>query len=366
VSSTAHRLAPIEGLRACAALGVVWIHCWTFTGNPGLTLGINWARPLAIVGQGVDLFFVISGFCMYLAYARVADALTLRGYGRFLKRRWLRIAPAYYLVVLACFAGRWWLTDELAVRALLSHLTFSNLLLHQPSLASPFWSLDTEAQFYVLLPPILYAMRRWGSRRALTVLIVAGVGVRLADAYGAFGPPAGLEGLIPAHIVEFAWGIAVAVAHTGGTRLPAWLRGARGVLIALALAYAGRVLRSHEIMSLGGVGTTARALADPIMTCGFAGLLWSALHVESPLHRPLSTAPMRRLGRWSYSLYLTHWWIATWVSAQVRARLGDQLWTTAAAFACTLAIVVPVSWLLYSWVEAPYFAWREQRKPAVA
>lgn len=353
------RIAPIEGLRACAALGVVWIHCWTFTGNPGLSWGINWARPLAIVGQGVDLFFVISGFCMYLAYARVEDALTLRGYGRFLKRRWLRIAPAYYLVVFACFAGRWLLTDELAVRALVTHLSFTNLLSHSPSLASPFWSLDTEAQFYLLLPVILYALRAWGPRRALGVLIVGGVGVRLADAYGFFGPPAGLEGLIPAHIVEFAWGIAVAVAHTRGVQLPALLRGPRGVLIALGVAYAGRLLRTHEVMSIAGIGTTARALADPIMTCGFAGLLWSALDLESPLHRPLSVPAMRHLGRWSYSIYLTHWWIATWISAQVRELLGTHFATTVAAFACTLAVVVPLSWRLYTWVEEPYFAWRD-------
>ena len=61
----ANRIAPVDGLRAIAALGVLWAHVWAFTGNPQLPLArigpvvLDANRAFAIVGTGVDLFFVI-------------------------------------------------------------------------------------------------------------------------------------------------------------------------------------------------------------------------------------------------------------------------------------------------------------------
>jgi len=34
-----HRIAPVDGLRAVAVLGVIWAHVWAFSGTPSLSVG---------------------------------------------------------------------------------------------------------------------------------------------------------------------------------------------------------------------------------------------------------------------------------------------------------------------------------------
>ncbi|WP_410865217.1 acyltransferase family protein, partial [Peribacillus sp. SIMBA_075] len=64
--------------------------------NPGLgdTL-FRWG------GTGVDLFFLISGFVITLSASRVPNGLN--GAISFIKRRALRILPAYYIILLITF-----------------------------------------------------------------------------------------------------------------------------------------------------------------------------------------------------------------------------------------------------------------------
>ena len=62
--SAQNRIAPVDGLRTVAAVGVLWAHVWVFMGNPTLSVGtigavaLDLNRAASIVGTGVDLFFV--------------------------------------------------------------------------------------------------------------------------------------------------------------------------------------------------------------------------------------------------------------------------------------------------------------------
>ena len=59
------RIEPLDGLRTCAVLGVLWAHVWMFFKNiPFPLAGVDINRLLAFGGIGVVLFFVIMGFCM--------------------------------------------------------------------------------------------------------------------------------------------------------------------------------------------------------------------------------------------------------------------------------------------------------------
>jgi peptidoglycan/LPS O-acetylase OafA/YrhL len=89
-------LTYVDGLRALAALGVLWTH------------GIGCAERMCagahpawrdIGDRGVELFFVISGFCLaYPFFARKRSGRPLNlDYVRFLIRRFARIAPPYYI-----------------------------------------------------------------------------------------------------------------------------------------------------------------------------------------------------------------------------------------------------------------------------
>ena len=93
------RIQPLDGLRAIAALGVVWVHVWAFYGTPAQNVkGLDLYQVISIVGNGVDFFFVISGFCMYLMAWKTDFSFST--YGSFLYKRFLRIAPAFYASLL--------------------------------------------------------------------------------------------------------------------------------------------------------------------------------------------------------------------------------------------------------------------------
>src|ERR1700753_1334175 len=90
------RIQALDGLRFLAAIGVLWIHSWTLYGHARWDVGkVDLANIMAIGGNGVDLFFVISGFCMYYFYASKAD-FSYHDFWRFLVKRWVRLSPAFY------------------------------------------------------------------------------------------------------------------------------------------------------------------------------------------------------------------------------------------------------------------------------
>ncbi len=88
----------VESLRALAALGVVVGHCYLVArGSDFSTFG---SRLGLSGGYGVWLFFALSGYLLYLPFAR-RDFSTAGGvdYGRYAANRILRILPLYYFAL---------------------------------------------------------------------------------------------------------------------------------------------------------------------------------------------------------------------------------------------------------------------------
>ena len=70
------RLVWLDVLRTFCVLGVLWIHTWSKYGNPAVMVGgVDINRPLAILGNGVDFFFVLSGFCMLMSLKNIFDSI---------------------------------------------------------------------------------------------------------------------------------------------------------------------------------------------------------------------------------------------------------------------------------------------------
>ena len=146
------RLTQLDGLRGLAVLSVLVHHTWS-----GVTRG-----------HGVTVFFVLSGFLI------TGILLDLRGrpnaMGVFYARRFLRIFPLYYAVVLGAAA-----LGQPAVRETLvwtlSYLTNIRMAFAGP-IGRPldhFWSLAVEEQFYVIWPALVLFL----PRRALPWLFAA-------------------------------------------------------------------------------------------------------------------------------------------------------------------------------------------------
>ncbi len=158
----------VDGLRGFAILWVLCYHTWLFSWyTPSLhVFGV--AVPVDVfprVGYlGVDLFFAISGFCLFMPIARSA----VNGGGKsdwrtFAGRRFLKIVPSYALVLVATIPvalpylhGR----DDVW-RALATHLAFLNSFYvdYLGQTNSVFWSLAIEVQFYIVFPALAWLFR---------------------------------------------------------------------------------------------------------------------------------------------------------------------------------------------------------------
>jgi len=166
----------INGLRAWAVMAVVLYHF----GFQGVAGGF----------QGVDVFFVISGFLMT---GLVVSGLEKSGrdysVAGFYLARARRIVPALVVLCLSLLLMGWWFLPapdyrKLADHASLSMLFLSNLkylgesgyfdtLSHDKWLLHT-WSLSVEWQFYLLFPVLMKWLWRWKADvRVLRGVVVA-------------------------------------------------------------------------------------------------------------------------------------------------------------------------------------------------
>ena len=95
-------IAELDGLRALAILLVLWCHLTAFGALRGLNVGPPLLHLLGDFGfAGVFLFFILSGFLLFLPYARALLAGAAWPSARaFYRKRARRILPAYYLTLL--------------------------------------------------------------------------------------------------------------------------------------------------------------------------------------------------------------------------------------------------------------------------
>src|SRR5579885_1375691 len=164
-----NNIAVLDGVRAIAALTVLDFHVNLMTRDTHIWNPANPAHTLisaiALAGaSGVTLFFVLSGFLLFMPYAK---ALLFEGgcpsAREFYLRRVLRIMPGYYF---ALFAMIFIIHPEYLHpdhwRQLGLFLTFFMDSTPQTfqQLNGPFWTLAIEWQFYLLLPwlALLFAL----------------------------------------------------------------------------------------------------------------------------------------------------------------------------------------------------------------
>ncbi len=364
------RIAVLDGWRGCAVLGVLWWHAWIDTGNPALQLGqLNLQRLLAPLGNGVDLFFILSGLCITLALGREtrnggeAHRFTPAAWLRFIGRRWVRLSPAFIAVSLVTYLTLRFAGEAVAPIQLVSHATW--LFGVWPgawALASTFWSLQVEWEFYLLAPLLLWwPSARWRAPAVLGFLL-AGLVYRALLPLDGEGVALATNVHLPPHAPGFALGMLLGLALLG-PGLPGWTRRGWVVLsLGLGLVYAGRGASSTEAYHLlGAFGPTAKALGLPIMSLGFTILIVGSLAGAGPLHAFANQAWLRRVGSLSYALYLWHWWPSLWIGHALRAHLGASLAAHYLTLAGVLAVCLPLAWPTLRWVETPVLAWARRK-----
>jgi peptidoglycan/LPS O-acetylase OafA/YrhL len=312
----------LDGLRALAVTAVVLFHA----GVGGLSGGF----------LGVDTFFVLSGFLITsLLLAERARSGHIR-LATFWVRRARRLLPALLVVLLATVvAGRFLLdSDALGLLrtdayAALAYVANWRMIFRgtgyvaataAPSPLQHTWSLGIEEQFYLLWPLLVAGLLAWiGARWGRTVLLVfcvAGAVVsqtlcsRIFDADGMARAYYGTDTRAQALLIGAA--LAAALARTNDAPLRGQVAGRiLGPLALVAVAVTGWLWHaaSDQARWLFHGGLTVAALATAVVV---AQVIVSP---RAPLARMLGIAPMVWLGRISYGVYLWHWPVFTFVTA---------------------------------------------------
>lgn len=163
--SSASNIPELDGLRAVAVLSVFLRHAWGLSGQPQVVIGgVDLSPLIVMMANGVDLFFVLSGFLLGRGFV-AADlagkpAPSLR---RYVRSRAFRILPAYYLALIALFVffapmllnpadvyskgGTVTLASHLLVLQTINPISYGRW-----GIASPYWTLTIEVIFYALVP----------------------------------------------------------------------------------------------------------------------------------------------------------------------------------------------------------------------
>ncbi|MGA8475591.1 MAG: acyltransferase [Candidatus Cybelea sp.] len=153
----------MDGLRAIAVLSVVAFHA--AISIPGIEkLPIPWALTLA-GKHGVDLFFVLSGFCLsYPTLKRLRDrGESVFSVSAFAAKRLVRILPPYFAAIAllsALAVTLWHFGIVYSVYEPFSWLTVAqNLLFADAStlyVNPSFWTLAVELRWYFFFPFLLW------------------------------------------------------------------------------------------------------------------------------------------------------------------------------------------------------------------
>jgi peptidoglycan/LPS O-acetylase OafA/YrhL len=351
VSATGQRSTfrpDIEGLRAIAVLAVVLFHA----GVPGLPGGF----------VGVDVFFVVSGFLITgLLWREVQQSGTVR-LARFYGARARRLLPAGIVVLIATAAASAWLLPPLQARAVLGDAVASALYAGNYRLAvegtdylaadtapSPFqhyWSLGVEEQFYLVWPALLI-LTAWVALRSRRARAAGGGTPAVAPLAGVLGLvavasfavslqwtdtlPSWAFFSLPSRAWELAIGGLVALTAGWWRRLPSVPAAVAG-WAGLVLIVAGCV-RLGEATPYPGVAALLPVLGTALVVGGgCAAPRWGVGAV-------LALAPLRTVGRLSYSWYLWHWPVLLLVPHVVGQELGLGGRLSAAVLAAGLAML---------------------------
>ncbi|MBV4366782.1 acyltransferase family protein [Erwinia phyllosphaerae] len=350
----------LEGLRGLASL-------WVLLGH--ICILADCHIPLiSSPGIGVDLFILLSGYLMAKNYIERRDvepwdhATTIK---KFWLRRFFRIAPLYYiLLIVAIAAGPWFgemrdiisqffpktateasrYSDQ-SLANIVNHVTFVyGFLPHYAfNTVLPDWSIGLEMQFYLLFPFIMLITARFGYGKSLLAIMVLCCIGRFVfhNYYEAFSMPS----LILIKLNIFISGMLLAEAVR------------RKSLLFILLAQAGPA--ASFVIGLGMM--KYQIPMDVLMILGMALVLWK--YPEGGKMASLIWWPRKmlnnRFNAWlgdvSYSVYLLHLLIVIPATALLLQNWNLINYAPLVRFAIVCLLVIPpvylISTLLYNFVE---------------
>jgi peptidoglycan/LPS O-acetylase OafA/YrhL len=322
--SNSIRLRGLDALRGFSALVVVLYHATDMTSKAAPNNLFYY--PVRLVQFTIShayitvfLFFVISGFCIHLQWARAKAAgkePEIR-FGEFWKRRIRRLYPPYFIAITLYLLLTAWTVGLDVTRFVVYDVVMHLLMLHNfdshtaYSINGIFWTLAVEEQLYLAYFLLLFIRVRWGWGVTLAVCVLARVGWMILSHVVWLKTGFGLPVPESAAVHWFTWALgAVAVeAFYGIIKLPRWTRDLRiaAVLITIASIISTNLPNIPKEWFSHKFGWF---LIHPLWGLGFFLLVnWIVLAEMGWIKRlrlPSFVSIYAPIGLFSYSIYLTH------------------------------------------------------------
>src|SRR6185503_17287250 len=329
----------LSGLRIVAAVWVVLFHFrpWLEQVAPGFRSAL--APVLNCGAQGVDLFFMLSGFVLTWNYLdRMGESFSIRSTLHFLWLRLARVWPVYLVTLHLALA---WIiftlyvghvpspvADQLNAVSYVRQVVLVQLWF-QPffdgsSWDGPAWSISAEWLAYLLFGVLVLAIfrisRATRARGLLWLAIVASLPpALLLLATGLFYTP---WSWLPRIIMQFTAGalVCAAVRRLNPSDRARTGAGVASLLIAAVIIGILYLLDAYPIPTIYDSAGLVDVLFVPLV-------LTLAIGVGT-LPALLSVRPMVYLGHVSFSLYMVHELVHTtwnWMVLQFELRLGSDL-----------------------------------------
>ncbi len=398
----------LDGIRAIACLSVVMYHIGLIT-TQDIALWSPRTAPsflaaLAFSGDtGVTLFFVLSGFLLFLPYAKSL----LFNDGRwpstwqFYIRRALRILPVYYLslfLMIILLHPQYLHPDHLRQLFLFLTMFMDSSATTYKQINGPFWTLAVEWQFYLLLPWIALAMSwliKQGSvnKRFLTLtccllaLALWGILTRSLGDYLTRHPQASfilprsimnhilpfiygplISGLHGKFLEDFAVGMFVSSLYLLVRSLPAehalrtilkknspWLFIAALILFIAMAIWKFDVNYPHTWRILDAFRGTYNVIGEFGFALSYGLFTTSIIFGYESLRRPFEWRPLRWIGILSYSIYMWHLILLEHLTSSVVSHLPHlpHLILYSIYWCGLFLIVVPLAFLFFVFIEKP-------------
>ncbi|MEO8484747.1 MAG: acyltransferase [Betaproteobacteria bacterium] len=360
----------LTGVRAYAALSVLVFHAWLNAGHPSIDIAFAGfaldLSPYAKYGWiGVDIFFVLSGFLLTrVAFARIEAGRTRVGdaakttsvgepYWSFLRRRILRVFPAYFacISVLVALALAGVYRSVPGNLDLFLHLWMSHNFVEKyiTSMNGVFWTLPFEWHFYLLFPLLFALLRRAGPvalfAAAACVVLATKAQVMLSD--DGFG-----QLLVLIRLDAFCAGMAASAISLRHPMTRPVARASAITACAMLAAVPYVFERQPGVVHYYDVAGFMRPfwihLCICLVLCAITG---ARTKFVSLFDHPVVVG----LGTISYSIYLWHLPV---VELLAKAGTGQADPPSARGYfvlvAMTLAVVVPLSIASWVLVERPF------------
>ncbi len=314
--------------------------------------------------RGVQLFFVASALTLTMSWTSRND-----GAARFYIRRFFRIAPMFWLgiaffVWLDGFGPRYFAPNGIDEK----HIILTTLFLHGwhpeyiTSVVHGGWSIAVEMTFYLIFPAMAFFIRGWVS--ALTALVLANILADKALQFFWLKRSALWPGISDDLVSTFLnlWFPSQLPVFVVGFLVYFAVRDAKGILPVWSV----RLLLTGSLLAMMGLAfyqSPVRIFGQTISAYASYGLCFGvfAFCLSDGAAKFLVNAPIRYLGKVSFSAYLWHFAVLGSLTLLAKDGVDPFGLKTAAhgfAFFCgffpfLILVTVLLSTITYRLVERP-------------